>query len=137
MAKDLRVVIEELKQDIVKLGGTLNYDRQHGKAGIMKEDEQAELVRIRNNLASQLSRLKRKQNQKETNQKARLYQTTDVEEDENGISKVDERRYKNCFVLENVNPEVEYVQRMTGLNYEQIKILENKLHLYVNRSRVL
>lgn len=132
MAKrTINEIIEDLKREIINLGGTLTYDRQHGKAGVAKENEQEELIRIRNNLASQLSRLKKRQIHKDINESV---VTKDAVNDENGINQVDERRFKNCFMLEYIQPELEYVQRMTGLTVDQIRILEAKYKLYTAKT---
>lgn len=132
MAKrTINEIIEDLKKEIINLGGTLTYDRQHGKAGVAKENEQEELIRIRNNLASQLSRLKKRQIHKDINE---AVVAKDAVNDENGINQVDERRFKNCFMLEYVQPELEYVQRMTGLTVDQIRILEAKYKLYTAKT---
>lgn len=132
MAKrTINEIIEDLKKEIINLGGTLTYDRQHGKAGVAKENEQEELIRIRNNLASQLSRLKKRQIHKDINE---AVVAKDAVNDENGINQVDERRFKNCFMLEYIQPELEYVQRMTGLTVDQIRILEAKYKLYTAKT---
>lgn len=132
MAKrTINEIIEDLKKEIINLGGTLTYDRQHGKAGVAKENEQEELIRIRNNLASQLSRLKKRQIHKNISE---AVVAKDAVNDENGINQVDERRFKNCFMLEYIQPELEYVQRMTGLTVDQIRILEAKYKLYTAKT---
>ena len=132
MAKrTINEIIEDLKKEIINLGGTLVYDRQHGKAGVAKENEQEELIRIRNNLASQLSRLKKRQIHKDI---SKAVVAKDAVNDENGINQVDERRFKNCFMLEYIQPELEYVQRMTGLTIDQIRILEAKYKLYTTKT---
>lgn len=128
--KTIIEVIEELKQNIISLGGTLVYDRQHGKAGVTKDNEQEELKRLRNNLASQLSRLKKRQ----INQDMEKAVKQNNLEDENGITEKDERRFKNCFCFEAIKPELEYVQRMTGLTIDQIRILEMKYNLQTTRT---
>lgn len=132
MAKDLNKTIEELKQTIIELGGTLTYDRQHGRAGVAKENEQEELIRLRNNLASQVSRLRKKNIVKDKDN--RIKAVKDMVEDDDGITPVDERRFKNCFIYENIQPELEYVQNMTGLTIDQIHILEAKYQMYVART---
>lgn len=117
-------VIQQLKEQLISLGSNPDIPtRQHGKLGTAKEDEQEEKIRIRNNLASQVSRLKKKLQMQELDRKVKLV------EDEDGITEKDERRFKNCFIYENIHPELEYVQRMTGLTVDQIRILENKYAL--------
>lgn len=117
-------VIQQLKEQLISLGANPDIPtRQHGKLGIAKEDEQEEKIRIRNNLASQVSRLKKKLMMQDLNNKVKPI------EDEDGITEKDERRFKACFIYENIQPELEYVQRMTGLTVDQIRILEAKYAL--------
>lgn len=104
----------------------VKYDRQHGKIGKVLDDPEAEKKRIRACLASQVSRYKSRMFNKELNNK--ISSTT---EDDFGITDKDERRFKACFCFENIAPELTYVQRMTGLTYEQIKILEQKFNLKI------
>lgn len=97
--------------------------RQHGRKGIALTDSEAEKRRLYNNLASRLSRAKKKLIQK--NQELAAINAKDM--DEFGITDVDIRRYKKCYVYENVIPEREYIKRMTGLNDIQIAELDRRV----------
>ena len=97
--------------------------RQHGRKGIALTDSEAEKRRLYNNLASRLSRAKKKLIQK--NQELAAINAKDM--DEFGITDVDIRRYKKCYVYENVIPEREYIKRMTGLNDVQVAELDRRV----------
>ena len=117
-------VIQQLKEQLIALGSNPDIPtRQHGKLGTAKENEDEEKIRIRNNLASQVSRLKKKLMMQELDSKVKPI------EDEDGITDKDERRFKQCFIYENIHPELVYVQRMTGLTVDQIRLLEAKYNL--------
>lgn len=130
--KTLDEIIQELKCQLEDMG-IKPYDRQHGRKGIEKENEEEEKKRLRNNLASQLSRAKKRRQIIDKN-KAYNYISPDLIEDENGINKVDERRFKQCFVYEDIAPEYDYVRRMTGLNIDQISILEQKYKMFCAKT---
>ena len=93
----------------------LEPSRQHGKKGTVLSDSEAEKRRLYNNLASRLSRAKKKL----------LEQNKEL--DEFGITDKDIRRYKQCWVYTNVIPDREYIKRMTGLNDIQIAELDRRV----------
>lgn len=123
MAKvDIDKTIEDLKRKLAEMGITIT--RQHGRLGEKKEDIEAEKIRERNNLASQVSRAKKRLAEKEQ----KLTTIPNAKEiDEFGITDVDIRRYKKCYVYENVLPEREYIKRMTGLTDIQIAELDRRV----------
>lgn len=127
--KSLDEIILELKQELENLG-VKPYDRQHGRKGETKENEEEEKKRLRNNLASQLSRARKRKIIADNDASVIISYNKDFINDENGINKVDERRFKQCFIYENIAPEYDYVRRMTGLNLEQINILEQKYKMF-------
>ena len=49
------------------------------------------------------------------------------EMDDFGITDRDIRRYKGCYVFENVTPDREYIKRMTGLDDIQIAELDRRV----------
>jgi len=101
----------------------LDPGRQHGRKGVELADSEAEKRRLYNNLASRLSRLKKKRLDKE-----KEIATLGVKEmDEFGITDKDIRRYKSCYVYENVIPERAYIKRMTGLDDIQIAELDRRV----------
>ena len=101
----------------------LEPDRQHGRKGVVLADSEAEKRRLYNNLASRLSRDNKKQQQKE-----KEIATLGVKEmDDFGITDRDIRRYKGCYVFENVTPDREYIKRMTGLDDIQIAELDRRV----------
>ncbi len=97
--------------------------RQHGRKGVALADSEAEKRRLYNNLASRLSRAKKKNLQKEK-EKVLLNKE---DEDEFGITAKDIRRYKGCYVYENILPEREYIKRMTGLDDIQVAELDRRV----------
>jgi len=97
--------------------------RQHGRKGVALTDSEAEKRRLYNNLASRLSRAKKKNLQKEK-EKVLLNKE---DEDEFGITAKDIRRYKGCYVYENILPEREYIKRMTGLDDIQVAELDRRV----------
>lgn len=119
--------IEMLKKQLEEWG--VAYDRQHGKAGEVKLDINEEKIRLRNNLASQVARYKKRMRDKEIDARINKF-----ENDKDGINQVDERRFKQCFVYENIAPEMRYVKIMTGLNEIQIGILEKRFKMYCDHS---
>lgn len=119
--------IEMLKKQLEEWG--VAYDRQHGKAGESKLDINEEKIRIRNNLASQVARYKKRMRDKEIDLRINKF-----ENDKDGINQVDERRFKQCFIYENIAPEVGYVKIMTGLNELQISILEKRFKMFCDHS---
>ena len=129
----LRETIAKLQQELVELG-VGDYDRQHGRAGIVREGID-ELIRTRNNLASQVYRAKKRNLIKEKTN--RITSKDKQKVDTNGISLIDERRFKACFMFENIAPDLDYVMRMTGCTYEEIKLLEKKTGLTCCHSKEL
>ena len=101
----------------------LEPDRQHGRKGTVLSDSEAEKRRLYNNLASRISRAKKRLQEKNKELTAKGA----VEEDEFGITDIDIRRYKQCYVFENILPEREYIKRMTGLNDIQIAELDRRV----------
>lgn len=129
--KSLDEIIQDLKCQLEDMG-IKPYDRQHGRKGIEKENEEEEKKRLRNNLASQLSRARKRKIIADKDVSVIINE--DFINDENGINKVDERRFKQCFVYENIAPEYDYVRRMTGLNIDQISILEQKYKMFCAKT---
>lgn len=101
----------------------LEPDRQHGKKGTVLSDSEAEKRRLYNNLASRLSRAKKKL----LEQNKELQAAGAKEIDEFGITDKDIRRYKQCWVYTNVIPDREYIKRITGLNDIQIAELDRRV----------
>lgn len=97
--------------------------RQHGKKGTALSDSEAEKRRLYNNLASRLSRAKKKL----LEQNKELAAAGAKEIDEFGITDKDIRRYKQCWVYTNIIPDREYIKRMTGLNDIQIAELDRRV----------
>ena len=97
--------------------------RQHGRKGTVLADSEAEKRRLYNNLASRISRAKKKM--LEINKEL---QTSNAKEiDDFGITDVDIRRYKQCWVSIDCIPEHEYIKRMTGLNDIQVAELDRRV----------
>lgn len=128
----LKSTIDKLRSELEELG-VKGYDRQHGRAGIAREGID-ELVRIRNNLASQVYRAKKRNTIKDIH--AKITSKDALEVDDSGITIIDERRYRACFMYENIAPDLDYVMRMTGCSLEEIKQLEKKTGLICYHSRV-
>lgn len=128
--KTIDEVIAELKEELRKLGIT-DYDRQHGRAATVLSDPEAEKRRIRGCLASQLSRAKKRVMYKEIDNSVK---GIDKIKGESGITAIDERRYKKCFVYENILPELDYIQRMTGCDINQIQELEKRTGLKYSKA---
>ena len=101
----------------------LESGRQHGKKGTVLSDSEAEKRRLYNNLASRLSRAKKKL----LEQNKELAAAGAKEIDEFGITDKDIRRYKQCWVYTNIIPDREYIKRMTGLNDIQIAELDRRV----------
>lgn len=97
--------------------------RQHGRKGTVLADSEAEKRRLYNNLASRISRAKKRL----IEQDKELAISGAKELDEFGITDKDIRRYKKCYVYENVIPDREYIKRMTGLNDIQIAELDRRV----------
>ena len=97
--------------------------RQHGRKGTVLADSEAEKRRLYNNLASRISRAKKKM--LEMNKELQASNAKEV--DDFGITDVDIRRYKQCWVYIDVIPEREYIKRMTGLNDVQIAELDRRV----------
>ena len=97
--------------------------RQHGRKGTALSDSEAEKRRLYNNLASRLSRAKKKM--LEQNKELQAYGAKEI--DEFGITDKDIRRYKQCWVYTKVIPDREYIKRMTGLNDIQIAELDRRV----------
>ena len=116
-------ITDETLESLQKQLEQLEPGRQHGRKGIALADSEAEKRRLYNNLASRLSRAKKKLIQK--NQE--LAATGATEMDEFGITDRDIRRYKQCYVYENILPEREYIKRMTGLNDVQVAELDRRV----------
>lgn len=101
----------------------LEPDKQHGRKGVALADSEAEKRRLYNNLASRISRAKKKL----LEQNKELQVSGAKEMDEFGITDKDIRRYKQCWVYINIIPEREYIKRMTGLNDVQIAELDRRV----------
>ena len=108
-------VLEELKKLGIK-----EPERQHGRKGQVKENADDELTRRYHNLHSVLYRAKRKAIYTKPSE-----ENTDKVLTDSGISQIDLRRFKACFIWENMLPELSYVKTMTGLNDYQILVLES------------
>lgn len=106
-------------------------ERQHGRKGQTMENAEDELTRQYHNLQSIIYRAKKKA----------LCNTPSVQESSDkvlrdaGITQVDLRRFKGCFMWEYdyMRPEIEYVRLMTGLNDYQILVLEEYTKMKVVR----
>lgn len=116
-------ITDETIASLQKQLEALEPGRQHGRVGKVLEDDEAEKRRLYNNLASRISRAKKKLLQK--NQELTAMNVSTI--DEFGITDVDIRRYKKCYVYENVLPEREYIKRMTGLTDIQIAELDRRV----------
>ena len=116
-------ITDETLESLAKQLAELEPDRQHGRKGIVLADSEAEKRRLYNNLASRLSRAKKKAMQKEK-EKVLLNKE---DEDEFGITAKDIRRYKSCYVYENILPDREYIKRMTGLDDIQVAELDRRV----------
>jgi len=106
-------------------------ERQHGRKGQTMENADDELTRQYHNLQSIIYRAKKKA----------LYHKPSAQESQDkvlrdaGITQVDLRRFKGCFMWEYdyMRPEIDYVRRMTGLNDYQILVLEDYTKMKVVR----
>ncbi len=116
-------ITDETLESLARQLAELEPDRQHGRKGIALADSEAEKRRLYNNLASRLSRAKKKAMQKEK-EKVLLNKE---DEDEFGITAKDIRRYKGCYVYENILPDREYIKRMTGLDDIQVAELDRRV----------
>ena len=116
-------ITDETLESLAKQLAELEPDRQHGRKDIALADSEAEKRRLYNNLASRLSRAKKKAMQKEK-EKVLLNKE---DEDEFGITAKDIRRYKSCYVYENILPDREYIKRMTGLDDIQVAELDRRV----------
>ena len=116
-------ITDETIESLQKQLELLEPDRQHGKAGKVLEDTEAEKRRLYNNLASRISRAKKKLKQQNLDLKIAGIK----EVDEFGITDIDIRRYKKCFIYENVLPERDYIKRMTGLTDIQVAELDRRV----------
>lgn len=101
----------------------LEPDKQHGRKGVALDDSEAEKRRLYNNLASRISRAKKKL----LEQNKALAVAGLKEMDDFGITDKDIRRYKNCWVYLNTIPDNEYIKRMTGLNDIQVSELNRRV----------
>ena len=97
--------------------------RQHGRKGTVLADSEAEKRRLYNNLASRISRAKKKM--LEMNKELQASNAKEV--DDFGITDVDIRRYKQCWVYIDCIPEHDYIKRMTGLNDIQVAELDRRV----------
>lgn len=104
----------------------LEPDRQHGRKGTVLTDSEAEKRRLYNNLASRLSRAKKRQQEK-LKELAALSTTGVKEIDDFGITDKDIRRYKKCYIYTDILPEREYIKRMTGLDDIQVAELDRRV----------
>lgn len=116
-------ITDETLESLQKQLEALEPGRQHGRKGIALTDSEAEKRRLYNNLASRLSRARKKLAEK--NKELAAMNATEI--DDFGITDVDIRRYKKCYVYENVIPEREYIRRMTGLTDIQIAELDRRV----------
>ncbi|MBO4622438.1 MAG: hypothetical protein J5691_00990 [Bacilli bacterium] len=116
-------ITDETLESLAKQLAELEPDRQHGRKGIALADSEAEKRRLYNNLASRLSRA-RKKNMLKEKEKTLLNKE---DEDEFGITAKDIRRYKGCYVYENILPDREYIKRMTGLDDIQVAELDRRV----------
>lgn len=114
-----KLTIEELQVELDKI----EPNRQHGRVGIILPDSDAEYRRLYNNLASRLSRARKKQAEasviipKLTRKTKTLFTDKDI------------RQYKNCFIYESIMPERTYIKRMTGFTDYQIDELSKLTNL--------
>lgn len=104
----------------------LEPDRQHGRKGTVLTDSEAEKRRLYNNLASRLSRAKKRQQEK-LKELTALSAIGVKEIDDFGITDKDIRRYKSCYIYSNILPEREYIKRMTGLDDIQVAELDRRV----------
>lgn len=116
-------ITDETIASLQKQLEALEPGRQHGRKGVALSDSEAEKKRLYNNLASRISRAKKKLMEKNKELAAKGA----IEEDEFGITDKDIRRYKQCYVYENILPEREYIKRMTGLTDIQIAELDRRV----------
>lgn len=125
--------IDKLLEEMNRLG-IKEPERQHGRKGQVKENADDELTRRYHNLHSILYRAKKKAIYTKPSE-----ENTDKVLNDAGISQIDLRRYKACFIWENMLPEIDYVRRMTGLNDYQILVLESytKMKVIRHQPRVL
>lgn len=108
----MKATIEQVQIQL----SNLKLDRQHGRKGKALDDSTAELKRLKNNLASRLCRARLKQ--------AKELGLPDKRAEKSipgGLTEVDIRRFKQCFVYESILPSITYVKRMTGLTDTQIE----------------
>lgn len=108
------------------------HNRQHGRKGEATTNEEDEKRRLYNNLASRVSRAKRKSIVDHKNNTYKSIVTgIDTIEDKYGISAKDERRYRTCFSAGYIGlpVELDYVRRMTGLDDAQIFVLQQRTGL--------
>ena len=126
--------VDKLLAEIEKLG-IPTPKRQHGRKGTTMENMEDELTRRYHNLHSIIYRAKKK----------KLYNKPSVDETSNdvlneaGITQVDIRRFKGCFMWEpsmHILPSIEYVRNMTGLNDYQILVLEDYLQMKVQHNQL-
>jgi len=112
-------ITDESIESLMKQLEALEPGRQHGKKGTVLADSEAEKRRLYNNLASRLSRAKKKKLLQMPHTIPELTQNKQSE-----FTDKDIRRYKSCFVYEHIKPEKKYVRSMTGLTDFQIEKLE-------------
>lgn len=117
-------ITDETIASLQKQLEALEPGRQHGRKGVALSDSEAEKRRLYNNLASRISRAKKKLMEK-NKELATIHNAKEI--DEFGITDVDIRRYKQCYIYENILPEREYIKRMTGLNDIQIAELDRRV----------
>lgn len=122
--------LEELRKRYAEL--TAGYTRQHGKKAAAFESEEDEYKRLYKNVKSIESRNRRKELDTQREQSfVERYGFGNDDADANGITPKDRRRYlakfKNCPHGSVVS--LEYMKMMTGLNLNQIWILQNETGL--------
>lgn len=127
-------ITDETIETLQKQLAELEPGRQHGRKGIVLADSEAEKRRLYNNLASRLYRAKKRAMMKENSIRVSI---APINMDNYGITDRDERRYRNCFVYINIQPTMEYVKLMTGLEDYQIDELAKRTGLYPDKTSII
>lgn len=122
--------VDKLIEKIKKMGIPVP-ERQHGRKGQVLENPEDELTRQYHNLQSVIYRA----NKKALYSKPSVQDSSDKILRDAGITQVDLRRFKGCFVYEYMLPEIEYVRLMTGLNDYQILVLEEYTKMKVVHNK--
>lgn len=120
--------LEKAREEIQRL----NPKRQHGRSGKEYDDPYDELQRLRNNIASRISRAGRRELEKKQEAHFRTTWGIQAEDaDEYGIRPVDERRYIRCFKSGYIDAPVsrKYIKMMSGISLKQMYILQERTGL--------